>query len=54
MTMNIEHSGALLIALAIVGHAWVTRIQGPPQVVNAAGWVVSLLVLLVLLIALVR
>lgn len=32
---------AALVAVAIFAHAWVHRISGPPQVVNACGWVVA-------------
>lgn len=46
--MHIE-TGAVL-ALAVIGHAWITRVQGPPAVVNAVAWVFALLITLVLVI----
>lgn len=46
--MHIE-SGVVL-ALAVIGHAWITRVQGPPQVVNAVAWLFALLITLVLLV----
>lgn len=47
--MSIETGAAsALIAAAILGHAWVHRISGPPQVVNAVGWVYAALVTLMI------
>jgi hypothetical protein len=40
----------LIVALAIVCHAWIGRIQGPAAVVNAVAWLVALLTLLALLL----
>jgi len=41
--------GSTLIALAIVAHAWVSRLQGPPKVLSVIGWVLNVLVILALL-----
>jgi hypothetical protein len=35
--------GSTLIALAIVNHAWVSRIQGPPEVLSIIGVVINVL-----------
>lgn len=43
-----------VVALAIVCHAWIGRIQGPPQLVNAVAWIVAVLTLLVLAMGLLR
>jgi hypothetical protein len=37
------------IALAIIGHAWITRVNGPPQVVNVVAWVFGLVITVVAL-----
>lgn len=49
--MHIEPSGALLIAVAIFAHAWVSRLQGPPAVVNVVAWVVVTVTVLVFVFA---
>jgi len=46
--MHIESTAVL--ALAVIGHAWISRVQGPAVVVNAVAWAFALLVTLVLLI----
>lgn len=46
--MTIE-AGAVL-ALAVLAHAWITRVQGPPAIVNAVAWAMAVLLTLVLLI----
>ena len=49
MHMHIESTAVL--ALAIVGHAWIMRVQAPAVVVNAVAWAFALLITLVALIA---
>lgn len=46
--MHIETTAVL--ALAVIGHAWISRVQGPPVVVNAVAWAFALLITLVLVI----
>lgn len=46
--MHIETTATL--ALAVIAHAWITRVQGPPVVVNAVAWVLSLLITLALVV----
>jgi hypothetical protein len=46
--MHIE-TGAVL-ALAVVGYAWIARIQAPAKIVNAVAWAFALIVTLVILI----
>lgn len=48
MHMHIETSA--MLALAVIGHAWIMRIDGPARWRNAAAWAFALLVTLVLLI----
>jgi uncharacterized membrane protein (GlpM family) len=50
MTVNLT----LTVALAIVCHAFVGRLQAPAAVVNAVAWLVVALTLLVLQIGLLR
>lgn len=50
MHMHIE---TMAVALAIIGHAWVSRVEGPAKLRNAVAWVFALLVTLVLIIGLV-
>jgi len=42
--MHIESGVAL--ALAVIAHAWIGRISGPPQVVNVVAWVMVILLML--------
>lgn len=38
------HMGdAVMIALGLIGHAWIGRIQGPPAVVNGVAWVCAVI-----------
>jgi hypothetical protein len=46
--MHIEPNAA--IALAIVAHACIGRLQGPPPVVNGFAWVLAVLIAVVLLL----
>ena len=48
MRMHIDTS--ILLALAVVGFAWIGRLQAPPRWINAAAWTFSLLITLVILI----
>jgi hypothetical protein len=41
------------VALAILAFAWITKINAPPQVANAAGWVMGVLLTLILVVGLV-
>lgn len=50
MTINLT----LTIALAIVCHAFVGRLQAPPKLVNAVAWCVVVLTLIVLLLGMHR
>jgi len=50
--MHIETSA--ILGIAIVGHAWISRVQGPAVVINAVAWVFALLVTLVLLVTAMR
>lgn len=47
-------NGAALVALAIVAHAWVARIQGPPLLLSVIGWIINALVIVALLLVWVR
>jgi hypothetical protein len=49
MSIATEPAAAALIAAAIFAHAWSGRIQGPPAVLSAMGWVIHGLTLLALL-----
>jgi hypothetical protein len=40
----------LIVALAIVCHAWIGRIQAPPAVINAVAWFVALVTLIAILL----
>lgn len=44
--MHIETTG-VSVAVAIVAHAWITSIEGPPRVRNLAAWVMAVLLTLV-------
>lgn len=46
--MHIETSA--ILALAVIAHAWITRIEGPPRVRNLVAWVMASLLTIVLLI----
>jgi membrane associated rhomboid family serine protease len=46
--MIMEPASLTLVAVAIFGHAWVSRISAPAPVVNACGWVVAVLATLAL------
>ena len=43
--------GSYLIALAIVAHAFIGQITGPAPTKNAAGWIIGILVLVLILAA---
>lgn len=44
----------LIVALAIVAHAFVARLQAPPAVINRMAWVITVLTLVVLMLASLR
>lgn len=44
--MHIDTVGPA-IALAIMAHAWISKLSGPPAVVNAVAWVMVILITLV-------
>jgi len=53
MTLD-THNGAALLALAVFAHAWAGRLQGPPAVLSAIGWVIHVLTVVALLVVWVR
>jgi hypothetical protein len=42
---------AMLIFAGLVAHAWISKVQGPPQVVNAIAWAVGAILTVLVLIA---
>ena len=49
MHMHLETSA--ILALAVIGHAWIMRVEGPALWRNVAAWVFALFVTIVLLVA---
>lgn len=47
-------NGAAIVALAIFAHAWVSRLQAPPPVLSAIGWVIVVLAFIALVAVWVR
>jgi len=45
--MTNDH-GVVLVALAILVHAWVPRLVGPPVVLSTIGWIITALAILAL------
>jgi hypothetical protein len=45
---DLAANGGVAIALAILGYAGFTRVTAPPQVINAVGWVVFVLALVLI------
>ncbi len=54
MTFTNEHIVTGLVALAIVAHAWSSRIVGPPKLLSMIGWVLNALVVVALVSVWVR
>ncbi len=44
--MQIETTG-IALALAVIAHAFIHRIQGPPVVLNVVAWVMTILLVIV-------
>ena len=54
MEIDTHVTGSAVVALAIVAHAWQSRIQAPPQVLSIIGWIINLLVMVALLACWIR
>jgi len=49
MHVQLELSGSFLLAVVIMAHAWIGRIQARPIVVNTLAWIFVIFATLVLL-----
>jgi len=44
----------MLVFAGLVAYAWIAKIQAPPVVVNAAGWVIGLILTAFILLIVLR